>query len=279
MTNDVCRGVVGSRYVLEDEIGEGTYGTVYAARDMRTGERVAIKVYLKKSLAYVPLLDQFIQSEIKIMKTISHEHENLVTLYEHLEDSERHFLVMEYCQLGQLEDNYDPHRTFSESQCAKYFSQITRAVYHMHSRNIVHRDLQLANLCLTAGDDIRICDYGLGQFFAPEQKFTGFRGNSMYALPDSLLGNEFYGPDVDIWSLGCCLYKMLTGYLPFRGAEQAINGQFMIPLSELELSENSKDLIQGMLCTDSSKRYNMGQIMNHPWVISYMIGEDAQECP
>jgi len=75
-----------------------------------------------------------------------------------------------------------------------------------------------------------------------------------------------------------CLYKMLTGYLPFVGHEQAVHGQFMIPLKELDISEESKDLISKILCSESSRRLNLDQIMLHPWMVGYMIGEDAREC-
>lgn len=263
-------------YEIESEIAEGTYGCVYLARDKVSGKQCAVKEYLKKSLSYVPLLDQIIQTEIKIMNTVSHA--NIVTLYKHIETEDYHRFVMEYCTNGQLEDIYDPCRTFSEDKCKKYFSQLVQGVAHLHSCNIIHRDLQLSNICLTQEDDIRICDFGLSQFFEPEGRITGFRGSSKYALPDSLIGKEYCPPEVDVWSLGVCLYKMLTGYLPFVGHEQAVHGQFMIPLKELDISEESKDLISKILCSESSRRLNLDQIMLHPWMVGYMIGEDAREC-
>jgi serine/threonine protein kinase len=271
--------VVGGKYLIHSEIAEGTYGRVYLATDQKTGKQYAIKEYLKKSLSYIPQLAQFIHSEIKIMHHVSHSHQNIVTLYEHIETEDSHHLVMEYCQKGQLEDIYDPCRTFPESKCLKYFSQMALAIQKLHSLNVVHRDIQLSNICLTESDDIRICDFGLAQFFDPSSRITGFRGSSLYALPDSLLGKEYHPSELDIWGLGCCLYKILTGYLPFRGCEQAVNGQFMIPLHELDISEQSKDLLRGILCADPAKRLNLDQILMHPWLIGFMVGEDARECP
>jgi serine/threonine protein kinase len=272
MSNDATR-TIGQRYAIHEEKAEGSFGVVFSAIDTKTGAQVAVKRYTKKSSSYIPMLDQFIRSEIKIMKLISHEHENLVTLYDHIEDDDYHFLVMEYCQLGQLEDKYEEHKTFPEQQCAKYFTQLARAVSHMHARKIIHRDLQLSNVCLTETDDIRVCDFGLAQLYNEKEYISGFRGSSMYALPDSLLGKDYDPVEVDIWSLGCCLYKLLTGYLPFRNIQAALTGQFMIPLDELDISDDGKDLVRGILRVDE-ERFDLAKIMSHPWFMKYMVGEE-----
>jgi serine/threonine protein kinase len=229
-----------------------------------TGQQVAIKQYNKRDLAFVPQMENSIEEEIRIMKRLNHN--NVVKFYDSYETETHFYIVMQYLPKGSLESDLDPYRVYSEQECKKYFSQLVSAVQHLHSNGILHRDIQLANICLDDCDNVYLCDFGLSESFEPETRKTGFRGNSAYALPESLLGKEYHGPEVDTYALGCCLYKLATGYLPFKGAAQALQGQFFIPLNELdELSASCKDLIGKILCADSKKRYTLDDIINDPW--------------
>jgi len=266
-SEEIPNRIVASKYKLVKTLGEGTYGVVWLALNQVSGFHVAIKEYNKKSLKNIPELGHYVLNEIEILKKIKDGHPNVVNLLEHSETDEHHFLVMEFCQLGCLESNHDPHQQFDEAIVHKYFVQMADALDFLHEQHqIAHRDFQLSNICVDINDNIKIVDFGVSDFFKHNQTMNIMCGNSAYACPEMLLGKPFVGPEADVWSLGCCLYKMLTGYHPFRNAQKALVRDLMIPLEEEEdLSDSVKDLINHILCLDVTKRYTMKDIKNHAW--------------
>ncbi|KAL0479385.1 NUAK family SNF1-like kinase [Acrasis kona] len=255
---------IGKNYIIEEELAEGSFGKVYLGKDIRTGRKVAVKEYIKKEVEAIPLLKESVKIEVSVMRSTNHT--NIIKLEDYIEGDKHMYLVMEYASGGPLESVYDPYRTFSEPTCRRYFKQTFAALNHMHKVGIQHGDLQLANICTNDNDQIRLCDFGLSRYFKPNELLTGFRGNSLYAMPESLLGESYRGPEVDLWSLGCCLYALLAGRLPFLGAKQAMMGQFLIPLDELEISNPCKDLIINILNPDRRKRYTSEDVQNHQWI-------------
>jgi NUAK family SNF1-like kinase len=252
--------------VIEKALGEGTYGKVYLAVDRRTGNHVAIKEYSKRALLEMPELSRFVEREISILSQVKFGHPNIINLLDYISTEEFHFLVMEFCQLGCLESPYNPHQQFSEEIAHRYFVQMVNALYYLHETiHAVHLDLQLSNVCVDINDNIKIVDFGVSNYYSGDT-MTNLYGNSLYACPEMLLNKPYHGPDADVWSLGCCLYKMLTGYHPFRNAQKALVRDFMIPLEEEEeLSEDVKDLLNNVLCLDIKKRYTLSKIKEHVW--------------
>jgi serine/threonine protein kinase len=274
MRLELCVEIIKDRYVIEDCIGEGSFGKVKLAYDRVTGKKVAIKEVDINRVRKMGV-EQFVKRELKIMKQLSEAsdaHVNIVRLYDVIEEGDHVRIVLEYCKGGSLENTFDEHEQFPEQKAHKYFCQIINALEYLHDRyHIMHRDLQLANICRTDNDIIKIVDFGMADYFSPtEYKHTLFAGNVNYSPPEMLLEKRYKGPEIDLWAAGCILYKMLTGYLPFRNAQRTLIGQFTIPLEEEEeLSEEVKDLIRSMLNPDPQKRLTIKQIKTHPWWIKY----------
>ncbi|KAL0482206.1 SNF1-related protein kinase catalytic subunit KIN10 [Acrasis kona] len=289
--------MIANRYIVdygtEPSVGEGTYGIVYLATCKVTGSRVAIKQLNKNRISRLEM-SSFVAREVNIMKRISScrpRHPNVVQLYDVVETERSLYLVLEYCGKGPLESLTTERMQWPEKQAHKYFVQLSRGLHHLHNDvGILHRDLQLPNICLNDEDDVKILDFGMSQIFDkktfykegfdfdPESVNTnsedidaegGIRGNLYYASPEVLLGKKDVGPEVDVWALGVCLYKMLTGYLPFATAQKILMRTFTIPLEEEEeLSEKAKDLLDRMLTTDVSKRITLSEILQHTWTTS-----------
>jgi len=194
------------------------------------------------------------------------------------------YIIMEYCAKGPLETPVDEHEQFDEQRAHKYFVQIVCGLQYLHEKyHVVHRDLQLANICLMEDDNVKICDFGVSDWFLKSgeescesndygKTLNLFTGNVAYASPEMLLQKN-YGCDVDVWSAGVCLYKMVVGYLPFKGRGHALIGQFYVPLDDEELdhlSDDLKDLISKILNPNMQQRYStIEQIKSHPWFTKY----------
>jgi hypothetical protein len=264
--------LIGGRYLVDDQIGEGSFGVVKLAIDGQTGQRVAIKqldlVKIKLSGSeYI----EFLEREEQIMKQVADHkncHKNICALYNYIKEDDFVYIVMEYCENGPLETDFNEHEQFEEDKARHYFRQIIYGIEYLHEHNVMHRDLQLQNICTTATDQIKICDFSLSDWFTHgEKKHQQLLGHIQYAHP-AMLRQDCYGSEVDVWSAGVCLYKMLTGYLPFRRTEHALIGQFSIPLDQEEsLSDECKQLITCILNPVEEKRYDLKQIKEHPWFI------------
>jgi len=272
ITNTTTETVIQSRYKIERALDEGTYARVWLAVDYHSNNHVAVKEYSKKSLESVPKLKHFFDKELKIMSTITDNggHDNICKLMEHVEDDASHFLIMELCHTGSLDSPHNPHQQLGEKITHKYFVQMVGALDFLHNKcGVVHRDLQLSNICLDINDNVKIVDFGVSTFCAPDKTLEMFCGNSSNACPEMLTGKPYVGASADVWGLGCCLYKMLTGYNPYQCAQKALTCEFMIPLEEEEeLSDEVKDLIKCILCLDVNKRYTLKDVQKHPWFLN-----------
>jgi serine/threonine-protein kinase RIO1 len=286
--------LVGNRYLVElskePSIGEGTYGIVYFAVCQQTGSKVAIKQLNKQRIEKLDMMD-FVRREVRIMKRISSStprHPNVVQLLDFIETDRSMYLILEYCGGGPLESIHTEHMQYSEPQAKRYFGQMVSALRHLHNEvGILHRDLQLPNICLDdERDAIKICDFGMSQIFNKTifykddeeprmDKMTnyssddesGIRGNLYYASPEVLLGKSGKGTETDVWALGVCLYKMLTGFLPFSTAQKILMNTFTSPLDDEEdLSPTAKDLLQRIFVSDPTQRITIDAILEHPWL-------------
>ncbi|KAL9642757.1 hypothetical protein ABK040_009834 [Willaertia magna] len=258
--------IIGSRYVVQEILGVGTYGKVSLAEDRETGNVVAVKELNKNKVESIGIMD-WVRREIDIMKTLG-KHPRICSLYDCIETEEYIHLIMEFVEKGAVESPYDEHVQFSEEVCHKYFVQMVEALDYIHNvHHICHRDFQLSNICLDKDNNIKVCDWGCADFFTMRHKSHQlFVGNSNYCSPEMLMKKPYYGPEIDIYMLGVCLYKMCTGFLPYRNAQCKLMGTMSIPLEEEEeLSDECKDIIQRLLDPNPETRITIEQIKEHDW--------------
>jgi len=167
---------VSESYEKLNRIGEGTYGTVYRARDKRTDRVVA----LKRCILHHEANDGFPLTsvrEISILRLLSGHHPGIVTLIDVVVSASRSgvFLVFEYCEhdLGQLVDSHfamHGRSPFRESQVKQLGLQLLSALSFLHSRNVVHRDLKLSNLLYNHRGELRLADFGLARRTSLQKK-------------------------------------------------------------------------------------------------------------
>jgi PAS domain-containing serine/threonine kinase len=156
--------------------------------------------------------------------------------------------------------------SFTEPAARHIFSQIVDAVAHLHDIGLVHRDIKDENILIDDKFHVKLIDFGSASFFDPtgNRKFDMFLGTKQYAAPEILMQQEYRGPEAEIWALGCCLYIILTGAVPFSSQKQATELPFTRP--NRPLSASCLNLLNRMLEKSPDYRATLKEIRNHPWL-------------
>ncbi|KAG9457009.1 hypothetical protein H6P81_001517 [Aristolochia fimbriata] len=194
-----------------DKIGQGTYSSVYRARDLESGKIVALKKV--RFVNMDPESVRFMAREIQILRRL--DHPNVIKL-EGLVTSKMScsmYLVFEYMEHDLAGLAATPGIKFTEPQVKCYMQQLLLGLEHCHKRGVLHRDIKGSNLLIDNNGNLRIGDFGLATFFHPGQKqpLTSRVVTLWYRPPELLLGATEYGVAVDMWSTGCILGELLAG--------------------------------------------------------------------
>ncbi|KAL4656573.1 serine/threonine-protein kinase SIK2-like [Arapaima gigas] len=261
-----CRPLQVGFYEIVRTLGKGNFAVVKLARHKVTKSLVAIKIIDKKRLN--PSNLEKIYREVQIMKLLNHPH--IIKLYQVMQ----HFLCFLFTERGwKWQKTYylTSNGRMSEEEARKMFWQILTAVDYCHRHHIVHRDLKTENLLLDANMNIKLADFGFGNFYNPGEPLSTWCGSPPYAAPEVFEGKEYEGPQLDIWSLGVVLYVLVCGSLPFDGGslpalrQRVTEGRFRIPFF---MSQDCENLIRKMLVVDPAKRITISQIKQHRWMLA-----------
>jgi serine/threonine protein kinase len=159
----------------------------------------------------------------------------------------------------------EKHEPFSEPIARYIFRQIADAVGFLHHNGLVHRDIKDENILIDDKYKIKLIDFGSSAMVDPQGKpFTLFLGTRQYAAPEILGKRAYYGKPADIWALGCCLYIILTGVVPFASDEQAQKCHFTKPSANISMS--CLDLLFRMLDKNPLTRATISEVREHPWM-------------
>eukprot|EP01102_Stenamoeba_stenopodia_P019843 TRINITY_DN757_c0_g3_i1.p1 TRINITY_DN757_c0_g3~~TRINITY_DN757_c0_g3_i1.p1 ORF type:complete len:494 (-),score=143.03 TRINITY_DN757_c0_g3_i1:281-1666(-) len=253
-------------YQVLGELGEGAFGTVVKAKDIASDKLVAIKVIPKKHLGKGELLK--VHLEVQSMKAL--DHPNIVQLLDFKETDSGMYIVLEYCSKGDLLTHVQSKERLSESEALVLFRHLVNGMDYAHKKNVIHRDIKLENLLLAQDGSLKIADWGFARSWSPDSLIKGeYPGSLHYASPEIVTATPYSGPEVDIWSMGVTLYGICSGCLPFFGNNDEIIVD-RIKTSTFPLfhtfSKDLKDLLTHMLDYNSTKRFTIEQIKNHPWV-------------
>ncbi|KAM9710708.1 serine/threonine-protein kinase SIK1 [Menidia menidia] len=254
-------------YEIIRTLGKGNFAVVKLAKHKVTKTQVAIKIIDKTRLN--PSNLEKIYREVQIMKLLNHPH--IIKLYQVMETKDMLYIVTEYAKNGEMFDHLTSNGRMSEDEARKKFWQILTAVDYCHRHHIVHRDLKTENLLLDANMNIKLADFGFGNFYNAGEPLSTWCGSPPYAAPEVFEGKEYEGPQLDIWSLGVVLYVLVCGSLPFDGPslpalrQRVTEGRFRIPFF---MSQDCENLIRKMLVVDPAKRITVAQIKQHRWMLA-----------
>ncbi|KAG5684343.1 hypothetical protein PVAND_013578 [Polypedilum vanderplanki] len=256
-------------YDIYEELGKGGFATVYRARCRPLNQEVAIKMIDKHQMQAKNMTER-VQQEVHIHARLKHP--SILDLYTFFEDNNYVYLVLELAHKGTLY-KYLNGRTLSEGEAAYIISQVANGLMYLQSNKIMHRDISMSNLLLTANMQVKISDFGLAtqidQFYG--NKHTTLCGTPNYISPE-VATRSSHGLKTDNWSLGCLLYTLLVGRPPFdtNGVKstltQVVMGNYSIPN---HLSAEAQDLIKQLLCKDQSKRIELKQVIAHSFFSKY----------
>ena len=256
-------------YLIQQTLGEGTFGKVKLGIYLPNDEKVAIKVLEKDRMTDKD--DQIrVKREFDMLSKFNHP--NVILVTEIFESTDSYYSVMEFCEGGELFNYIVKKRRLTEKETAFFYFQIINGLEYIHSLGIVHRDLKPENLLLTKDHLLKIIDFGLSNYFVENQTelLSTPCGSPCYASPEMVAGKKYNGIKIDIWSTGIILFAMLCGYLPFEDKNNDILFDKILECN-LEfpeyLSEESKDLISKILVVDPEKRITIPQIKKHSFFI------------
>ncbi|KAL9656345.1 hypothetical protein ABK040_005111 [Willaertia magna] len=247
-------------------LGRGSYGVVRLAHHIDDyNEKRAIKVIKRGNVSDMSRLD----TEIQAMTMLRHN--NVVRLYEVLEDEEYVYIVMELCGGGSLYEHLKD-KPFDEELARYYFNQLVDGLSYCHQNGVCHRDLRLENLLLDNEGRLKITDFGQARIFKKGWDLfsTQLVGSLYHLSPEQIEGKVYSGEKIDIWSAGIILYCFVTSRLPFCSSDvmqmfdDIKNARYSYP-DDVNVSEECQELIFGMLQTNPNVRANLKQIKGHGW--------------
>ncbi|XP_013119253.2 cyclin-dependent kinase 12 [Stomoxys calcitrans] len=208
------------------QIGEGTYGQVYKARDHHTNEMVALKkVRMDHEKEGFPITAV---REIKILRQLNHP--KIVNLHEVVTDKQdalefrkdkgSFYLVFEYMDhdlMGLLESGMVE---FNDENNASIMKQLLDGLNYCHKKNFLHRDIKCSNILMNNKGQVKLADFGLSRLYNAEDRDRPYTNKVItlwYRPPELLLGEERYGPAIDVWSCGCILGELFLKRPLFQG--------------------------------------------------------------
>ena len=213
---DRIRSALAGRYAVEWEVGRGGMSRVYAARDLRHGRRVAIKV-LRPDLATIVGAERFLQ-EIEIAARLQHPH--ILPLFDSGEAAGLLFYVMPFVTGETLRARLTRTGRLTIADAARIGREITDALGYAHREGVVHRDLKPENVMLGAGHAY-VMDFGIAKALSEATDHSGITsdgltlGTPAYMAPEQAAAAPNVDHRADIYAIGTVLYEMLVGHPPF----------------------------------------------------------------
>ena len=228
---------LSGRYDVEHEIGAGGMATVYLARDVKHDRQVALKV-LNPELGAVLGVERFL-SEIRV--TANLQHPNILPLFDSGESEGLLFYVMPYVPGESLRVRMDREKRLPVGDAVRIATAVASALDYAHRHGVVHRDVKPENVLLSDGVPV-VADFGIAKAVSSSRLDTAAGqpaitqigvavGTPSYMSPEQAMGDSTVDGRSDVYALGCLLYEMLIGDLPFTGptAQAIIAKHIMTP--------------------------------------------------
>ena len=265
--------LVGGKYRLEGIIGRGGMGEVRRAKDVTLQRPVAVKTLVADLAGAGDEWRQKLRAEAMTVAGVHHP--NIVDIYEIVEEDGVLHLIFEYVEGQTVHGVLATRGRLNASDCARILAPVCAALELAHSRGLVHRDLKPANIMLTESGHVKLMDFGIarpvGQRVQREDgkaaagllfdRTTSVVGTPVYMAPEAERG--LVGPACDVYSLGACLYEMLTGTRPFRADATAYDKMELIPPRPSALAPGVPDavdrLVAAALSPDPAARPTVGE--------------------
>lgn len=297
------------RYQIIKNLGDGTYGMVFQAINLKTQETVAIKKMKRKFSSWEECVSL---NEINSLRKLTHP--NIIKLKEVIKVNEELNLVFEFLpqNLYQLYLSFkNKQKKMGEPLIKSLIFQILSGLAHMHKHGFFHRDLKPENL-MVEGQTVKLCDFGLAREIRARPPFTEYVSTRWYRAPEILLRSDNYNSPVDIFAVGCIMaelfllnplfpgssemdqlnkicsilgsptsatwpdYSKLGLKIGFKFADQ-VGVSLPIVMKGTNASSEAIDLISQMLVYDPQRRPSASQLLAHPFFDACRAGGEKEK--
>lgn len=228
-------------YKIISQVGEGTFGQVYKARNTITGTHAALKrIRMESERDGFPVTAM---REIKLLQSLRHE--NVVRLYEMMVSKGSVYMVFEYMDhdlTGVLSQN---QFTFSDAHLKSLCHQMLAGLAYLHHKGVIHRDIKGSNILINNRGELKLADFGLARFYQKRRRadYTNRVITLWYRPPELLFGATVYGPEVDMWSAGCIMLELFTKKPVFQGGDEIHQLEVVFKIMGTPTPERWADLI------------------------------------
>eukprot|EP01087_Luapelamoeba_hula_P001133 TRINITY_DN1087_c0_g1_i1.p1 TRINITY_DN1087_c0_g1~~TRINITY_DN1087_c0_g1_i1.p1 ORF type:complete len:332 (-),score=57.99 TRINITY_DN1087_c0_g1_i1:67-1062(-) len=232
-------------------LGTGTFGRVHLVKHKETGDFYALKVLKKLEVVRLKQVEH-VKSEKQILASISFPF--IVRLFKTFQDEANLYMLMEYAMGGEVFGHLRRAGRFSEETACHYAAEVALTLEHLHSRDVLYRDLKPENLLLDRDGHLKLCDFGFAKHV--EDRTWTLCGTPEYLAPE-IIQSKGHSKAVDWWALGILLFEMLAGYPPFYdenpfGVYEKILANR--PHFPSHFSKEARDLIKKLLASDRTRR-------------------------
>ncbi len=208
--------ILDNKYIVNKVIGTGGMSIVYSGFSMDTGEEVAIKILRPEYLEDAEFKRRF-KKESKIAQQLNHR--NIIKTIDIGEDEGLPYIVMEYVRGMTLKELVQDRGKLTDEEAVKIGVKISEALFYAHSANLIHRDIKPQNVLIRENGSLKVADFGIARI--QDQSTITLGGSNVlgsvhYISPEQARGLHIT-KQADIYSLGICLYEMVTGEVPFEG--------------------------------------------------------------
>jgi len=206
------------KYLIINEIGQGSSGRVFLSHDPYYGRDVAIKVYNAESEEdeqKARVTRKMFFTEAQMMGRL--QHPNILPIYDAGDEDDSYYVVTEHVQGARTLAAYcKPDNLLRVDDVVEIAFKCSKALHYAHSRGVIHRDIKPSNIMLTPDNDVRIIDFGIALVTDSDvSRIEGIAGSPSYMSPEQIASEELTASS-DLYSLGAVMYELLTGFRPFR---------------------------------------------------------------
>lgn len=281
-------GNVHLRWQQGQFVGGGTFGSVYVAMNLDSGNLMAVKEIRLQDPKMIPTIVAQIRDEMGVLQVL--DHPNVVQYYGIEPHRDKVYIFMEYCSGGSLAGLLEHGRIEDETVIQVYALQLLEGLGYLHEANVVHRDIKPENILLDHNGIIKYVDFGAAKVIAKQGKTVvaegpdgrgrkeTIQGTPMYMSPEVIKGGKHPHARlgaVDVWSMGCVISEMTTGMRPWANMDNdyaimynIAQGNTPLMPSPEQMSEQGLDFLKRCFERDPAKRASAAELLQHEWIAS-----------
>lgn len=248
------------KYERGSLLGKGSFSNNYKLTNLENNHISAVKIIPKNE-------EKKFLEEINILKSLNFP--NIISYEGLFEDNENLYLLTEFCPNGNFQDLLKSRKNLTEFEIQVIIVRLVKILQYLKSKKILHGDLKMSHLLLSEKMEIKLCGFHLAkQLKSENDKKKGRNGTVDYMAPEVLEKTTYYSFEIELWSLGVIIYKLVTGKFPFRADSKNISeilikkGEYSFPEGK-HINKYAKDLIKQLIVIDPSQRLNLDKILKH----------------